>query len=381
MTELFLLLLFVSLIAAGSWFYYHSSARRPFRRSDLSEFETGLNALLENELQLAAKHLANAAKEDPDNVFARVWLGTVLRKQNDIERALKIHMELAIRESLSAAERISIHKALAEDFHVAQHPEKTLEHLDLILAVDKSNAWALERRLQYLAGKGDWSGYIDTSLKLSNLRKKSLDARRMAIICTLDGDRLGAAGKGKEGRLRYREAIKYDASFPGAYLGLAESYRREKRISDAIKEVELLMENSPESADIAFPLLEAILFEQGRFEEVEGFYRSFLTKQHHIVQGYVALATIAERKADNESALRILREGLEANPGNELLQYELARHLTRLKKVDELAKPGLQAMKRLAPPHSAFNCSNCGFSSDAMRWFCPSCGAWESFNT
>ncbi len=381
MTELLLLILLVFLFLIGGYFYYQTSARRPFRKPDLSPFELGQHLLLEGELPAALKALLQAAKEDPDNIFARVRLGEVYRKQGDIERALKVHLELGIREQLTVLERIGVHKALTEDFEAASIPDKALTHLDQLLAIDKANAWALGHSLPHLATKGDWAAYIETSKKLSSVRKEAPSARRMAIVYTLEGDRLSAAGKMKDGRLRYREAINYDSMFPGAYVGLAESYRREKRIKDALHEIDQLVENAPDAADVAFPLFEAILFEQGRFDEVEGFYRNLLKKHHHIVRGYVALATIATRKGETENALKILQEGLEANPGNEVLQYELARNLTRLNRIDELAKLGMDAMRRLAPPSSVFTCSACGYSADNMRWFCPSCGAWETFRS
>ncbi len=381
MTEFLLLIILVFLILMGGYFYYQSTARRPFRKSELSPFELGQHLLLEGDLARATKALFQAAKEDPDNVFARVRLGEVFRRQGDIERALKFHVELSVREQLSISERIAIHKALTEDFEAANLPEKALSSLDQLLALDKSNTWALDHSLQHLAAKGDWAAYIETCKKLASLRGEAPNSHRMAIVYGLEGDRLSASGKMKEGRLRYREALKYNPAFPGAFIGLAESYRREKRIAESLKEIEQLVENAPDEADVSFPLLEAILFEQGRFDEVEGFYKSFLKNHHHIVRGYVALATIADRKGETENALKILREGLEANPGSEILQYELARNLTRLHRIDELAKLGMNAMKRLAPPSSVYTCSACGYSADNMRWFCPSCGSWESFGS
>jgi len=163
----------------------------------------------------------------PNNIFARVRLGEVIRRQGEIERALKIHIELSIREQLTLTERIVIYKALTEDYETAGINDKALSHLDQLLAIDKTNTWALDHSLQHLASKGDWSAYIETCKKLASLRGESPNSRRMAIVYSLEGDRLSAGGKAKEGRLRYREAIKYSPAFPGAYIGLAESYRRE----------------------------------------------------------------------------------------------------------------------------------------------------------
>ena len=380
MIELFLLLLFVILISAGAYFYYLSAARQPFRRDDLSAFEWSQHYLLEGDWNAAARELSRAAKEDPDNIFARVRLGEVIRRQGDLERALRIHLELTIREQLTQRERIALNKALADDYEASGAPEKALAHLEQILTLDKDHSWALARKLPYLANKGDWTAYLETSKRLAGIRNQPPDSRRLAIVCTLDGDRLQAAGKLKEGRLRYREAIKYDPTFPGSYIGLAESYRREKRISDALTEIEQLVETAPDQADVAFPTLESILYEQGRFDEVEDFYRKFLRHNRHIARGYTALAAIVERKGETATALQILHEGIEANPDNDLLRYETARLLTRLGQVDELVKMGLEVMRKLALPSSGYSCKKCGFAAEAMRWFCPSCGAWDSFN-
>lgn len=379
MGELILLVAFIALLLFGGYFYYQALARKPLRRTELDPFEKGLNEYLDGELHSAIKSLQQAAKDDPENVYIRIRLGDVLRKLNDVDRAMKIHLELAQREHLSNAERVAVLRALVEDFEQANLPQQALQHLDQILALNKENWWALERSLRHLAEKGDWGAYLQSARKLANLRKQPVNARRMAIVTALDGDRLVAAGKGKDGRLRYRESIKYDASFPAPYLGLAESYRQEKRYDEAIKEIEALVDHSSDFAELAFPILESVLFEQNRFDEVEKFYTKFIERHLHLVRAYVALAKIAQRKSEDEKALQILRNGLEANPSNDILQFEFATMLRNLNRVNELAKLGLDVMKRLAPPSSSYQCNKCGYSAEKMRWYCPSCGAWESF--
>ncbi|MCX7835865.1 MAG: tetratricopeptide repeat protein [bacterium] len=380
MVEILLLLAFILLILFGGYFYYQSLSRKPLRRSELDAFEKGLYELLDGDLQSSLKSLHLAAKEDPENVFIRIRIGEVLRKLGDLDRAMKIHLELQKREHLSNNERIAILRALVVDFEAANLPQQALLHLNQILALNKDHTWALEHSLKHLAEKGDWGAYLQTARRLATLQQKNIDSRRMAIVSTLEGDRLVANGKGKDGRLRYREAIKYDLNFPASYLGLAESYRQEKRYDEALQEINALVEHCPEYAELAFPLLETILFEQNRFDEVEKFYQK-LTQQHlHLVHAYVALSKIVQRKGEYEKAMKILKEGLDLNPSNELIQFEYANLLRQMNRVDELAKLGLDVMKRLAPPTSSYVCKKCGFTAEKMRWYCPSCGSWESFS-
>lgn len=380
MVEILLLLAFIFLILFGIYFYYQSLARKPLRRTELDAFEKGLYDLLDGDLHNSLKSLHLAAKEDPDNIFIRVRIGEVFRRLGDLDRAMKIHLELANREHLSSSERIAVLRALVEDFEAANLPQNALKYLDQILALNKENTWALERSLKHLAEKGDWEAYLQTSRRLANLLHQPINSRRMAIVSTLEGDRLVASGKGKDGRLRYREAIRYDPAFPAPYLGLAESYRQEKRYDEALKEIESLIEHSPNFAELGFPILEAVLFEQNRFDEVEEYYQKLIQQHLHLVRAYVALSKILQRKGENEKALKILKDGLEANPANELIQYELANLLRQMNRVDELAKLGLEVMKRLAPPTSSYTCKVCGYTTEKLRWYCPSCGSWESFN-
>ena len=86
-----------------------------------------------------------------------------------------------------------------------------------------------------------------------NLRKRSLHIK-------LIEDK-----KERDGRLKFREALKIHDKCAPAYLYLADSYIREQRLSDAQDELIKFIEQIPELAYLAFERIQDILFEFGQF--------------------------------------------------------------------------------------------------------------------
>ncbi len=155
------------------------------------------------------------------------------------------------------------------------------------------------------------------------------DAAKQAYYKVREGQALVDAGQGHEARLCFKEALKIDPSCHSAMLALAKSYIGEGREDDAFEWLARVVTEHPEAAPEAVPLLERLLFDQGRFGEIEPLLRKAVDKVPSNTALMLALVDLLARKGEVEEALVVCDQALEASPGDLRLQLHRLRLLRR----------------------------------------------------
>ena len=114
-----------------------------------------LNAMLLSDKRKAINLLSNLVKNDSENVNAYLQLGNLLRDE-DTERAIKIHQMLARRQNLQKETKIEILKSLALDYEQINDLVKARAESEKILEIDKLNLWANLFLLSLAEKSNDW---------------------------------------------------------------------------------------------------------------------------------------------------------------------------------------------------------------------------------
>src|SRR5512132_1357781 len=119
--ELWWLLPIPALLFATGW----SAARidikhllRESRALPLSYFR-GLNFLLNEQPDKAIESFIEVVKVDPQTIDLHFALGSLFRRQGEIDRAIRMHQNLLDRPDLAADKREAVIFELAQDFHRA----------------------------------------------------------------------------------------------------------------------------------------------------------------------------------------------------------------------------------------------------------------------
>lgn len=228
----FLFLLIILIIAAGFAYIYVQRKERT-RTAPVTPYAEGLRAQLDGDRAKAIQKLREVVAADTSNVDAYLRLGTLFAESGDTLRAIKVHRSLTFRADLTTGQKIEVYRSLAEDYIKQGEPPRALEMLELLLSLSKKDRRALERKVELLIQRQEWEGAFEAAQRLASLGG-DVKPRLLAVLKVQEGIKLCEAKKERDGRIRFREAMKYDNTSVAPYLFWGDFYIRENRAEDAV---------------------------------------------------------------------------------------------------------------------------------------------------
>jgi lipopolysaccharide assembly protein B len=373
-----LLLLFIIIFgAAGAYLYLQKRER--IRIQPVTPYAEGLRAMLDGDRMKAIQKFREVVSADTSNVDAYIKLGNLFADSGDTARAIKIHRSLTFRADLTAAQKLEVYRALALDYLAAQDSPRVLEALEQIISLSKKDKWALAQKMELLTAQQNWSGAFEAAEKLAALGG-TVSPRQLAVLKVQEGLRLGETNKERDGRIQFRDAIKYDPSFIAPYLFWGDSYIREDRPEDAVRIWRRLLSANPAKAHLAFDRLESHLFDLGRFSEIEQIYRALIRSYPQNVHAYAALARFLEKRGDVGEAIGVLNEGLQHNPDSLWLRRLLIQTYGEVHDLEQVMTLARDVLVRVMTAQYEFTCASCGHVAHEPLWLCPKCKKLDTFN-
>ena len=348
------------------------------KRDATVEYTKALNYLIIGEKNKALEKLREAVRLDTSNIDAYIKIGDILREQGSADRAIKIHRGLTIRRELTSGQKITILERLIKDYQVAEKYDRAIQAGQKLLEITNHDAWAQEIMLRLHEGAGDWEKAFVTLKKIQKAKGQK-DSQLLALYKVESGLRLIEEEKERDGRIKFREAIKLDKKCPPAYLYLSDSYIRENRYKDALTELERFCTQVPQLSYLGFARIKEILFHEGLFGEVENVFETLLQKNPGIESIRFSLADIYERKGEIDQAIDLCHEALEQNPESQHAKKYLAKFLAQKGKNEEALQYALDLVEILMDKKEQFVCKKCGFVSTEPKWRCPQCHEWNTF--
>ncbi len=376
---LWLFLIITALVIAIIIYYYFKVYQRARSRELELPYTQGLNHLLEGDLEAAKEKFHKAVQQDSDNLDAYLKMGAILREQDQVIPAIKVHQSLTVRPDLKQGQRVEIYKELALDYEQAEAYERAAESAEKIFSVVKDHRWALSFRIRIAEKLKDWQTAFDLTRRMNALDKKK-DDQRLALYRVEEGLSLIESDKGKDGRIKCREALKLDRTCAHAYLTLAHSYIDEKREEDAAQELQNLLDANPEKSYLAYEDLESLFFNLGRFGDLEKVYRDIISKQPDNLEASKSLARFLNKKGEVDSALRVCTEAMEKHPDDLWMRRFMIRALVEADRLDQIGPLVIEILDRVLVEEPFYVCSSCGYRTKEPRWRCPECSTMDSFN-
>ena len=371
-----LIIILVALIAFSVVIFI---LRNPRKRKDFSiDYTAALNYLLSGDKKKAFEKLKETVQKNTANIDAYIKIGDILRDEGHVQRAIKIHRGLTVRNNLTQLERIQIAKSLVKDYKAAERYDKAIETCESLLDLTNNEIWVQELLIQQYEEMGDWDRAFEAQKKLARRQGVNKDAQ-LALYKVEAGTKLVEQEKEHDARIKFREAIKIDKKCAPAYLYLSDSYIRENRLSDAFKELKRFIEKAPQLSYLAFGRITEILFETGDFGEIEHIYTELFQHNPDIDSIRFALADIYERKGEIQKAIELCHEELEKHPDSELAKQYLVKYYARTNNVEKAVELSLELVDKSLNEEMKFTCNNCGFTDKRPYWHCPQCHAWNSY--
>ncbi|MBS0321138.1 MAG: lipopolysaccharide assembly protein LapB [Proteobacteria bacterium] len=350
---------------------------RESRALPLSYFR-GLNFLLNEQPDKAIESFIEVVKVDPQTIDLHFALGSLFRRQGEIERATRMHQNLLDRPDLPVDKRDMATYELAQDFLRAGLLDRA-ENLFTKLDGTPFELPALGALNSIYEQEKDWQKAIGVAQRMETLAKRPYFKEIAEYHCEL-----------AQGALVRRE---HDAARSHVDQALA-THRGCVRATLIAGDLALAGEDTGgaiaawmriETQNPAFLALAA--------DRVADAYR----KRGDVAQGIRVLRNwqLQYPSLDILNALFVLvleHDGPDA--AATLIKDELARNptllgLERLLEAQLLAAPAdrrhdLELVKGLVGAHikrlGMYRCDNCGFRAKQYYWRCPGCQKWETYS-
>lgn len=331
----------------------------------------GVNYVLSGDPDAAIAELSRAAELTPQTLETYFALGALFRRKGDVERALRLHQNMLLRQNLPPQARRRAQLAVATDFRRAGLTGRAVEVLERLLA--------------------EAPDHVDGRLALRRLYEE-----------------LGAFEKAAALQAPWVEADR-----PGARAVLAHHLAALSRSapdpSDAVALAERGVALWPESADALLARGEASLRGGDRDVAAQSFRRAFelepeLAPRHldTFVEGVgveaaevdlnrwaaredgkgapfvLAAARCRKRTGDLVGAIDRLKGVLEERPRFREARTELGSLLLQLDRSDELRADYAEILGTWGQAPLEFICSACTQKIPEHRFRCPACGEWDT---
>jgi lipopolysaccharide assembly protein B len=347
------------------------------RALPLSYFR-GLNFLLNEQPDKAIESFIEVVKVDPETIDLHFALGSLFRRQGEIDRAIRMHQNLLDRPDLPKDRREAATFELAQDFHRAGLLDRAE---DLFMKLD-GTTWEHASQgflLSIYETEKDWPKAIAITRRMEAVSKTPHHKEiahyhcELAQSALLRSDFATATTEIDLALAEYRACAR-------ATMIAGDLEEQQGRPSDAIATWSRI-----ETQNAAFLALVA--------DRVGSAY----AKTGRAEQGVRVLANWQANypSLDVMNALFTLtlaHEGPQA--AAELVKAELARSptllgLDRLLEAQLMGAPperrrDLELVKGLVGPHikrlGMYRCEQCGFRARQYYWRCPGCQKWETYS-
>jgi lipopolysaccharide assembly protein B len=338
----------------------------------------GLNFLLNEQQDQAIEAFIEVVKVDPQTVELHFALGSLFRRRGEVDRAIRMHLNLVERADLEEDRKQQALFELAQDylkagildraetaFHELHGTPYEKESLNFLLEIyQKEKDWLkavdVSQRLTALTGEahGKEAAFFFCELAASELEKKQIDAAVVHLeqaIATypqsvrasiMTGDIELAAGNTTQAIETWRRVEQQDAQYlPLVAERVLRAYRQNDNEATGVALLQTWLQKYP-SLDLMNVLFDLLVQRDGA-----------------------------------EAAYQMVLDELKRNPT--LLGLDKLLEARLLDIADE-RRGDLELVKRLIHDRtrglSMYRCSHCGFKARQFYWHCPACHSWESYS-
>lgn len=338
----------------------------------------GLNFLLNEQQDEAIEAFIEVVKVDPQTVELHFALGSLFRRRGEVDRAIRMHLNLVERGDLEEGKRQQALFELGQDYLKAGIFDRAESTFSSLYSTPYEKE-ALDFLLEIYQKEKDWLKAIDISQRLTVLTGESHGKEVAFFYCELAAAEL-ANKQVDAASIHLEQALHANprAVRPTIMLGdialtggdLLHAIELWKRVED--QDVQYL------------PLVAERLLQVYRQldNENEGIslLENYLAKYPSLDMMNVLFNAIVQRDGA-EAAYKLVRNELKRNPT--LLGLDKLLEATLLE-VREERRADVELVKNLVYQRTRalamYRCKRCGFKARQFYWHCPACYGWETYS-
>lgn len=350
------------------------------RRKELEDpYVAGLRLLLDGDRSGAYASLQKSIKSGKAPTDAYIRLGSLLRENGDPVKALQMHRSLTVKSDLSRREKIELFVNIALDYSAqgnALQAANVLETAVSSMGLREPEVFRQLAREYHVLGNSEGSYRCLKEMK----RLGALTDRELSLYLCTAGDTEVGQGDLKEAKKLYHKALKHQPDNAVALLALGNLEEKLENEEEALERWKSAAMISPELSGEALKKIEHVMFQRGKFGEIEQVYRSVLEARPWDEYATLALASFYKKQGRGEDAIEFLEEFRNMHPASIGATVLLTSLYAAHDNSDSLESFLEELESRAAAPGETFECGVCGFHSPAMRWHCPRCNSFDSFS-
>ena len=338
----------------------------------------GLNFLLNEQPDKAIESFIEVVKVDPQTIDLHFALGSLFRRQGEIDRAIRMHQNLLDRPDLPADKRTIATYELAQDFHRAGLLDRAEELFNKLNGTPYEHS-SLAHLISIYETEKDWGKAIAATRRMEALAKQPYFKEIAQYHCELAQAALLKAD--------YASATsELDAAF-AAYRGCAratllagDADAQQGKATEAIAAWRKIESQNPPFLALAADRFADAYRKQGDAAQGIRVLRSYQA-QYPSLDLLNALFTLVLEHDGPDAAATLIKDELTRNP--------TLLGLDRLLEAQLLAAPAdrrhdLELVKGLVAQHikrlGMYKCDHCGFRAKTYYWRCPGCLKWETYS-
>jgi lipopolysaccharide biosynthesis regulator YciM len=335
-------------------------------------YMAGVNFLVNEQPDRALEAFLRAAELDGDTVETHFALGSLYRRRGEVDRAIKIHQNIATRESLEPSQREQASFALAQDYLKAGMLDRAEKILEPLAASGAHRMAAMRKLMRIYEQENEWHRAIAVFRELEKAGRAPQESAIAHYFCEL-AEAARARGALDEARKQLRSARTERRLFPRGALVRADIAIEQRDFGLAERLLSAVLAQDAALAIEVMPRLVRLARAAGG----EG-------------EAVVARLVAARADAGHEIAVAaIMADALVFAPLEQRVRAYLAHDEAIAGLVRAIGRDpaSLDAgavrevagvLRRLAVATPRYRCATCGFSSIDHFWQCPGCKSWDS---
>ncbi len=376
MVEVLILAVLVLLVAVVVLAPFLGRKRRRVLSGKLESYRALSESLVEGDLQSAREALKEVIRQDTEDVTAYLRLGSVLRREGDLERAVQIYRSLLARDLRDRRLRLQILVALVETLFILKQYGEALTAAEQLRQLDRRHPLIAQVEIHEALAREDWSTALKGAETLARRGRGGLGPRATQVRVEVAARR-AAEGQVPAARRILEDALREEPDFSPAWVLLGDLHAREEDYEKAAAAWTRLLRAHPRAAGIVVERIEKAYFEMGRFSELVQLYEELVAADPaHGAGLHLARVRMALRRGEPEQALALAEELLEREPHHAAALHwrlYLLLHTGRAQEAEGVLKEIVEgAMESRRPAR----CPRCRARVAATQARCHECGAW-----
>src|SRR3954451_4872299 len=337
----------------------------------------GLNFLINQQPDKAIEAFIEVVKVDPQTVELHFALGNLFRRRGEVERAIRMHQNLADRTDLATEQRVTALYELAQDYLKAGLLDRA-EEMFLKLQDTPYEQAAFKFLLEIYEQEKDWLKAIDISRRMDLITGQSSQREIAHFYCELAQTEI-THSRTDQARTYLQEALNINRKCVRAHILLGDIAAGARDIDEAIEFWKRIESQNPAYLPLAAERFLTAYRQLDRLDEGINLLRGYLARYPSLDMLNTVFQAILERDGPGR-ANELVRDELRKTPTllglDKLLEAQLLEApLERRRDLELIRNLVHQHTRSLA----LYRCDSCGFKARHFYWHCPACHGWETY--